>query len=156
MNETHALVPEFPTYVSRVLPLTASAAPSVFEGWWAQARRRSNGARVETLAVANGHLVLDAASWVRCSPGPFSPYRRVRGRLRLRGRRGWPVELELLPWSASNSELGLRFAGRRRLGMVQFERYHRMATAVVDLVGSALLAAAPVADEARIRRPDAA
>lgn len=156
MNNSLEPMPELPTYLSKVLPLTASAAPSVFEGWWAQTRRRSNGARVESLAVAKGYLVLDAASWARCGPGPCAPYRRVRGRLRPRGRRGWPVELELVPWSAERSELGLRFVGRS--GPVHLGRYHRMAATVIDVVGSAILAAAPapVPEDVRTRRPDAA
>ena len=156
MNYTHVLIPELPTYVSRVLPLSASAAPSVFEQWWADARRSSNGARVETVGVPHGHLALDGASWARCSPGPFAPYRRVRGRLRVRGRRPWPVELELSPWSASSSELGVRYTGRRRPGSAQLDRYHRMAIAVLDAVEARLLDAAPVANDVRIRRPDAA
>jgi hypothetical protein len=158
MDDTQALMTGCPTYVSRIVPLPARAAPTVFEGWWAEFRRGYNGELVETFSVHDGEVTFDPSSWTRCGPGPLAPYRRIRGRLRARTlwRGSWPVEVELSPWSSTSSELGVRYAGRRLRGVASVTRYHRLAASVLEGLGSAILHTVPAELDERIRRPDAA
>ncbi len=139
MNNDTMLMSEMPTYSSKVVPVPARVAPVVFERWWSESRRRSAGSLVETIETDVGRLTLDATTWSRSSSGATAPVRSVRGKLRAPGRRAWPVELELTPWSRTASELGLRFTSRRLPGITAVARYHQLATAVLDSIGSGLL-----------------
>jgi hypothetical protein len=68
------------------------------------------------------------------------------------------VELELTPWSSTASELGMRFAGRRRVPKGRaLSRYHELAAAVLESIGSGLLELYPAELTAEdLRRPNAA
>jgi hypothetical protein len=156
MNNTF-LLSKIPTYRSKVVALPARVAPVVFERWWSESRHRSAGSLVETIQTHVGRLTLDATTWTRSSSGPTAPLRSVRGKLRSSGRRSWPVELELMAWSRTSSEVGLRFAGRRLPGPTAVVRYHELATAVLESIGSGLVELYPselTADD--LRRPHAA
>ncbi len=152
MSMTH-----IPTYISRVVPVPARVGPVVLERWWSETRSRSAGSRFETVEVDLGRLMLDPATWEQSSLGPAGPHRRVFGKLSAPGHRAWPVELELTPWSLGSSELGLRFAGRRFPSASGLIRYHPLAAAVLDAIGSSLLELYPAElTEEDLRRPNAA
>src|SRR5262245_50964936 len=94
----------YPTYVSRVVSLSARYAPTIFERWWLDGRRRAGAAPHVILSSEGATLELDPVTWSRPYPhSAVTPYREVRGRLRGGGLRGWPIELELVPWSCSES-----------------------------------------------------
>lgn len=157
MNNDITPMSEMPTYSSKVVPIPARVAPVVFERWWMERRRRSNGSLVETIESDVGRLTLDPTMWTRSSSSAIGPVRSVVGKLRAPGRRPWPVELEFSPWSRTASELGMRFAGRRLPGPTGVARYHELAVAVLDSIGPELLALYPQELTAEdLRRPHAA
>jgi hypothetical protein len=149
---------EIPTYTSHVVPLPTRIAPVVFERWWSQTRHRSAGAPHEVVEVELGRLALEPATWRRSHGSRTDPQRTVCGMVSIRGHRAWPVELELTPWSSTASELGLRFAGRRRYPKGQaLARYHQVAEAVLESIGTRLLDLYPAElTEQDLRRANAA
>ena len=113
------------SYVSRVLPLAIGVAEQVFDTCCAD--------RSAATSAVRPLLLHDAV--VATPMSRISPVRVCRGELRL-GRLGRrvAVELELSVWSRTQSELGLRLVGRRRVP----GRYSDAAIAVVDALASEL------------------
>jgi len=147
-----------PIYRSRVVPVPARLAPVLFERWWCETRRVSGWTQHEVIETEHGQLVMDPLTWNRSGgPSAMYPYRRVGGAVRVRAGRALPVELELAPWSASHSELGLRFTGRRVPRSAAVRRYHAFVEELLDGLGTELVDLRSLFDEeAQRRRRDAA
>ncbi|MEX0663409.1 MAG: hypothetical protein WD598_01410 [Acidimicrobiia bacterium] len=156
LTDTIAPFMDVPTYVSALLDLPAHEGPAVFEQWWSLARRRSHGALFQVIEFEVASLELDPVTWRRGPGAAAAPFRQVRGRVKATGRRAWPVELELLPWSSTTCELGLRFSGRRLPSGRRLDRYHEHAAAAVSAVRSALLEVPRRTTVIEVRHPDAA
>lgn len=156
LTDTVAAITDVPTYVSALLDLPARDAPEVCEQWWSRARRRSQGALFQVVEFGSASLELDPITWRRGPGAGTAPFRQVRGRLKPMGRRAWPVELELLPWSTTTCEVGLRFTGRRLPSPRRVDRYHEHARGAVRAVGSALLEVPRRTTVIEVRHPDAA
>ena len=123
------------SYVSRVLPLAIGVAEQVFDTCCGDRQFRSPVPTRWSVAAGPVHL-LQLQAPVRAVPASrISASRLCRGELRagrLRGR--FAIELELSPWSRTESELGLRLLGRHRMP----DRYIDAANAVVDALASEL------------------
>ena len=59
------------------------------------------------------------------------------------GRRAWPIEVELLPWSSTTCEVGLRFVGRNVPSGRRVGDYHELATAAVRTLATCVRAQPP-------------
>jgi hypothetical protein len=88
------------------------------------------------LAVRSGRLEVDGAHRPveRCRA--YRPWRALRGTLHPLGwwASGIVVDLELLPWSSTRSELALIAGPVRRLGRIGERRFLRLAHDVLDLL----------------------
>jgi len=105
------------TYISRVLNLPAGIVRSVFDGCRAD-RQAVAGASGAWSIVAEG-VVLDLGNDLVGADeptDPFTPLRQCSGRLRVRrGPLGSvPVHLEVLQWSRTATEIGLRLMRNRQ------------------------------------------
>jgi hypothetical protein len=135
------LVPTTSWYVSRRVELPLSLAADAFD------RVVGHAHEAATLGALPDAFV---AAPARSLPGAG---RQLHGRLRTAGlRRALPVELELTPWSHTESELGLR-PGRRPAGS-SADGYWHWATLTLERLHSGLLSAAPHATmrNRRLRR----
>ena len=143
------------TYVSRVIPVPTDAAPRMFEDWWRARRRESGFYEMDLMALDVGYLSLDPLSWSRFTmSSPMTPIGRVLGRLGTGWLRSWPVEVELLPWSRTHSELGVRYSGRRRAW--DASRYLQVVERALTSLGTDLLRHLPCPASEPVRTPDAA
>ena len=103
---------------------------------------------VVDLPVAIAEVLFDDAtqtlgSVTRNDPAPLGtamlPLRRVRTMLRAPiPWAGIPVEVELTPWSRSRSEVGVRYAGRRRPRAVARYVYETQAPRLLEAVADAI------------------
>jgi len=115
--------------------------------------------QVVDLPVAIAEVLFDDAtqalgSAVRTDPTPLGtallPLRRVRTKLRTPlPWTGVPVEVELTPWSRSRSEVGVRYAGRRRPRAMARYVYESQAPRLLDAVTDAIDARVPGAASKR-------
>jgi hypothetical protein len=115
--------------------------------------------RVVDLPVAIAEVLFDDATQTlgpatRSDPAPLGtamlPLRRVRTRLRAPiPWAGIPVEVELMPWSRSRSEVGVRYAGRRRPRAVARYVYETRAPRLLEAVTGAIDARIPGASSDR-------
>jgi hypothetical protein len=130
-------------YVSHLLNLPPEVAELHFDlvclCLTADGRRGPSTGR-PILMVRSGRFELDRG--VRLIEGrrAYRPWRAVRGTLH---PVGWwapaiAVDLELLPWSATRSELALIAGPARRPGRVGERRYLRLAHDVLDVLVNAL------------------
>jgi hypothetical protein len=98
-------------YLFRILDLSPLVAQAALDGVRAN-RSRPEHPRNWSIQAEGGRLELHSR---RVAPPPrpcYWPYREDRGRIRsARWGLPIPVELELLPWSDSRAELGLRVCG---------------------------------------------
>lgn len=111
-------------YISRLVELPPDLAKVAFDAVASECAGESS--RAWEVVVPGGLLELDGPGVVPLLPGGYAPYRKVGGVL----RRGWsglgaglPVELELLPWSASKTELGLTAMGGQGPRRLSVRRY---------------------------------
>jgi hypothetical protein len=108
---------------------------------------------VVDLPVAIAEVLFDDAtqrlgSATRADPTPLEtallPLRRVRTTLRAPlPWTGVPVDVELTPWSRSRTEVGIRYAGRRRPRVVARYVYETHAPRLLDDVTGAINARLP-------------
>jgi hypothetical protein len=93
-----------------------------------------------TIAVPSGRLDLRRNGILSDSPRGSWPYRQVTGRLRAPWmRNGLLVQLELLPWSDTHTELGLGLlVAPRLLGGRHGRAYLRVGGDVVEALRSAM------------------
>ena len=146
MNDELLTATDHPSlYVSRRVPLAPSRAGAAFDHLCGEGDVRARlGAPVGTLTVEDGDA---SVPWVPDG----APVRRARARLRTGRWRRVRVEVELLPWSRSESELGLRPLGRR-LGTAWAptsvgRRYFDAALAALEHVAGRLEHLAPAVAE---------
>ena len=143
LNDSLVPVSGLPTYVSHRVPLSPDDAPSAFERWWTESRRRNHGLLFQIVDIGIGRLELDPVTWRRGPGTATTPFRSVRGRLKKHGRRAWPIEVELLPWSSTTCEVGLRFVGRNVPSGRRVGDYHELATAAVRTLATCVRAQPP-------------
>jgi hypothetical protein len=113
------------SYLSRVVDLPVALAEVLFDD---ATQSLGPAARSEPTAVGTSML----------------PARRVR--TQLRGPLPWPgvtVEIELMPWSRSRSEIGLRYGGKRLPRAVARRVYETQAPRLLDDVADAINARLP-------------
>jgi hypothetical protein len=140
-------------YVSHLLDLPPEVAELHFELAClslAADRRHSHITGRPLLVVPSGRLQLDGAAQLVDGRRAYRPWRAVRGTLH---PVGWwstavAVDLELLPWSATRSELALIAGPVRWSGRVGERRYLRLAHDVLDVLVDAVHAAGAVAEAA--------
>ena len=102
-------------YQTRVLELPPLVAQAAFD----EVRRaRHRTGPLWEVAVPGGRLELRGSGRVSPPPRPcYWSYREVRGWVLTRWHSPIPVRLELVPWSATTSALGLSLAGPPLLGL---------------------------------------
>ena len=127
-------------YISRLVELPPDLAKVGFDAVASECAGESS--RAWEVVVPGGLLELDGPGVVPLLPGAYAPYRKVGGVL----RRGWsglgtsvPVELELLPWSASRTELGLTARGVRGPRRLSVRRYLEVGGAALDGLRSVVM-----------------
>ena len=121
-------------YMSRVVDLTVDDAASTFDAW-------TSDRRGHRLAAGSGSLRIDHVSNGANFPGrALGPVARAYGWLRTRAFAYARVEIELSAWSTTRSEVGLRYAGRRRPGYLAARAYNQIGPDVIDDVATALAA----------------
>jgi hypothetical protein len=118
-------------YLSRVIELPVAVAEALFDD-----ATRALGSPAHTDPTAIGTALL--------------PPRRVRTRLgsSLPGA-GVPVEIELAPWSKSQTEVAVRYAGKRQPHAVARYVYAKRASVLLHDVTDAMNARLPGADTQR-------
>ena len=153
-------------YVFRVLPLPVEFAQVAFD----VVRRRIAGASgaggspladgTERWSVEgpSGRVDLAAPAVATAPPAGYIPWRRADGTLRTGRRLGFrvPVELALLPWSATQTELGLIALSRTwpTPGPRRLRAYLVASQQVLDVLAGAMDAALWLwADEAPPQAP---
>jgi hypothetical protein len=126
-------------YISRVVDLPPDLAKAAFDAVASECAGESS--RAWEVVVPGGLLELDGPGVVPLLAGGYAAYRKVGGVL----RRGWsglgasvPVELELLPWSASKTELGLTPMGSWGPRRLSVRRYLEVGGAALDGLRSAV------------------
>ena len=130
-------------YVSHLLDLPPEVAELHFDlaclGLAADGRRSHTTGR-SVLEVPSGRLELDRTARAVLGRRAYQPWRALRGTLRPVGwwASGIAVDLELLPWSATRSELALIAGPTRPARRVGERRYLRLAHDVLDLLVDAL------------------
>lgn len=125
-------VPTTPWYVSRRVELPLRLAVDAFDRIVRDDPDGSALGELPDAFVATPAVSLPGAG------------RQLHGRLRTtRLGRGLPVELELTPWSRTQSELGLR--PRRRPAGPGVDGYWRVASTTLERLRARLLAVAPSA-----------
>jgi hypothetical protein len=109
--------------------------------------------RVVDLPVAIAEILFDDATQslgpaARSEPPPVGtsmlPVRRVR--MRLHGPLPWagvPVEIELMPWSRSRTEIGVRYGGKRIPRSIRLYVYETEALRLLDDVTGDIQARIP-------------
>lgn len=117
--------------MSRVVDLPVDAAASAFDTWARGAGRR--------LAVGPGSLRIDRVANGSAFPGrALGPVARAYGWLRTRSFAYARVEIEVSAWSTTRSEVGLRYAGRRRSGFLAARAYNLVGPDVIELIAAAM------------------
>ena len=126
-------------HISRLVDLPPGLAREAFDLAARDLARGPAGA-AWTIAVSAGRLDLCGNGILSGSRQPSWPYRQVTGRLRAPWmRKGLIVELELLPWSDTHTELGLGLPGSAGLFGGRHERaYLRVGGEVVEALRSAM------------------
>ena len=119
------------SYVSRVLPLPGDVARQVFDA--CRVDRQYRSADHDRWAVPAGTRFLLEVRGPGHVPDGFA-LRSCPGKLHLGLVGSCAVELELNPWSRTQSEVALRLVGRRRPS----SRYLDGAAAVVDALAAEL------------------
>ncbi len=123
--------------MSRRVRIPSVAAATAFDEL-CQPAAEGRGARIDGSGAV---LVVDRAN---AAQGAALPLRSVGGRLRgMRGRRWFPVEVELAPWSHAEAQVGIRPLGRRvpmADGRAQ-HRYIALAFAIADHLAAEIEAA---------------
>ena len=135
------LVPTTSWYISRRVELPLSLAADAFDRVVGQPDEAAELGALPDAFVASPAVSLPGAG------------RQLHGRLRTaRLRRAVPVELELIPWSRTQSELGLR--PRRRPVGSSADGYWHWAPLTLERLHSRLLSATPddVAPRGGLRR----
>jgi len=125
------------SYVSRVVALPPDLAGQVFDACQRDGQHRSADPSRWTLAAGPTSIVELHGPGERSAPEPSRSWvtRSIPGVLRTgRPGRPSPVELELVAWSSSRAELGLRPVGRRAPSV----RYLTAAVAAVEALASEL------------------
>jgi len=126
-------------HISRLVDLPPDLAREAFD---VTARDLAQGhdGTAWTIAVPSGRLDLGGNGIFSGSPGGSWPYRQVTGRLRAPWmRKGLVVQLELLPWSDTHTELGLGLPGAPRLlGRRHDRAYLRVGGEVLEALRSAM------------------
>lgn len=138
-------------YVSHLLLLPPEAAEVSFDLLClrlAADGRRDGRSGLPVLPVRSGRLELGPPDPAIEQPRAYCPSRALRGTLH---PAGWwspqiPVELELLPWAATKSELALIAGPMRRPAVVGERRYLRLAHEVLDVLIGALVEAGSIGD----------
>jgi hypothetical protein len=130
-------------YVSHLLDLAPEVAEFHFDlaclGLVADGRRSVTTGR-PMLEVPSGRLEFDRPVRFVAGRRAYLPRRAVRGMLQPAGWgvSGIAVDLELLPWSATRSELALVAGPVRRSGHIGEGRYLRLAHEVLDVLVDAV------------------
>jgi len=126
-------------YISRLVDLPPDLAREAFDLTSRDLARR-DADTAWTIAVPSGRLDLGGNGILSGSPAGSWPYRQVTGRLRAPWmRKGLIVQLELLPWSDTHTELGLGLPGAPRLLGGRHDRaYLRVGGDVVEALRSAM------------------
>lgn len=138
-------------YVSHLLLLPPDAAAVSFDLLCfrlAADGRRDGCSGLPMLPVRSGRLELGPPDPAIESRRGYSPWRALRGTLH---PAGWwspeiPVELQLLPWAATKSELALIAGPTRRPAVVGERRYLRLAHDVLGALIDALAEAGSIRD----------
>jgi hypothetical protein len=130
-------------YVSHLLDLPPEVAELHFDLaclHLAADGRLSDTTGRPVLAVRSGRLEFDRAHRPVESRRAYHPWRAVRGTLHPLGwwASGIAVDLELLPWSATRSELALVAGPVRHPGRIGERRYLRLAHDVLHLLTDTL------------------
>jgi hypothetical protein len=127
-------------YISRIVDLPPDLAKAAFDAVASECAGESS--RAWEIVVPGGLLELDGPGVVPLLPGGYAAYRKVGGVL----RRGWsglgaglPAELELLPWSASRTELGLTPMGGLGPWRPSIRRYLEIGGAALEGLRSAIM-----------------
>jgi hypothetical protein len=123
-------------YMSRVVELPVDDAASAFDAWTRDAGRR--------LAVGSGSLRIDHVTDRTAFPGrALGPVVRAYGWVRTRAFAYARVEIEVSAWSTTQSDVGLRYAGRRRPGFLAAHAYNRIGPELIDAIAAAVAAGNP-------------
>lgn len=123
--------------MSRVVDSSVDDAASAFDAW----TRHTQGRRFD---VDLGSLRIDRVTNGSAFPGrALGPVARAYGWLRTRAFAYARIELELSAWSTTKSEVGLRYAGRRRPGVLAARAYNQVGPEVIDAVAAAVAAGRP-------------
>jgi hypothetical protein len=125
-------------HISRLVDLPPALAREAFDVT-ARDLARGHAGTAWTIAVPSGRLHLRGNGILSGSRG-YWPYRQVTGRLRAPWMgKGLVVQLELLPWSDTRTELGLGLpAASRLLGARHGRAYLRVGGDVVEALRSAM------------------
>ncbi len=124
--------------MSRVIDLPVDDAAAAFHAW-------TRDARGDRLDVVSGSLRIDRITNGSAFPGhALGPVARAYGWVRTRTFAFARVEIELSAWSTTRSEVGLRYAGRRRPGFVAAGAYNQVGPDVIEMIAAALTAGAKV------------
>lgn len=126
-------------YISRLVDLPPDLAREAFDVTARDLARGRQGT-AWAIAVPSGRLDLRGNGILSGSPGGTWPYRQVTGRLRAPWmRKGLIVQLELLPWSDTRTELGLGLPGAPGLLGGRHDRaYLRVGGEVVEALRFAM------------------
>jgi hypothetical protein len=125
------------SYISRVVALPPGLARQVFDACRADRQHRSLVPHRWTVPAGSTVFLSLDGDGCTVAPDPTRSWamRAVPGTLHAARVGGtFAVEVELNPWSASRTEVGIRLVGRRRASA----RYVHAAGAVIDAVASEL------------------
>jgi hypothetical protein len=135
------------TYISRVLPIAPAVATIALDRYVSELTVVTSDTASCLVVLPNGRLLVDT-SRIRAFPcSDLHPLREIRAALRSRRRgRVADVYIELLAWSRTRSELGIRLEDRGRIfrSPIRMSRYFDLGHEAVAEVGRGVTAWASI------------